>query len=101
MGGEGGKFLTDRPIPQQLAVRAEGNDRGPNTKRVDVASLGVGRRRRPTNAVRGYVTLEDIEAILPHHGAGIRVESHDPFLQLSAFASGILHVHAVAHHDRG
>ena len=87
-------------IPEQLAVAAERDRLRAAAERVDVAGLGIGRRRRPADAMRRHVALEEVELVLPDHLAGVGVERHDALLQVGAAAGRVLHVDAVAHHDR-
>ena len=54
---------------------------GADAERVDVAGFGIGGRRRPADAVRRHVALEDVELVFPDHLAGVGVERHHALLQ--------------------
>jgi hypothetical protein len=98
--GEGGKLLAERSRPQELALGAQRDRLHAAAERVDVARLGVGRGRRPADAVRWRIALEDVELVFPDDLAAVGVERHHPFLQGIAAPRGILHVDAVPHDDR-
>ena len=57
-------------LPSRLSAMTERAD----AQRVDVAGFGIGRRRRPADAVRRHVALEDVELVLPDDLAGVGVE---------------------------
>ena len=100
MGGERGELFADRSLPQRLAVAAQRDHRGADAHCVDVAGLRIGGGRRPADAMRRHVTLEDVEAVFPDDLPGIGIEAHHPLLQLRAAAGGVLHADAIANHDR-
>ena len=98
--GEGGEFLTDGSLPEQLAILVQCDDQRADAERVDVARLGIGGGRGPADAMRRHVALEDVELVLPDHVAGIGIERHDPFLHRGTASGRVLHVDPVAHHNR-
>ena len=97
---ERGELLAERPVPQQFAVAAQRDHLRHAAQGVDVAGLGIGRRRRPPDAVRRHVALEDVELVFPDHLAGVGVERHHALLQIRATPGRILQIEAVADHDR-
>ena len=94
------EFLTDRSLPQELAILVQCDDQRAAAERVDVAGLRIGGGGRPAHTMGGDVALKDVELVFPDHPAGIGVERHHSFLERGAAARRVLDVDAIAHHDR-
>ena len=104
MRGEQIEFFIERPLPQQLACLGERQQRSVHAEHVDVAGIGVRRRRGPAHAMGRHVALIDVEPALPEQLSGVSVETHHAFLLGFAFAGGVLQIEVIAkdhrHHAR-
>jgi hypothetical protein len=100
VGGECGEFLAERSLPEEFSVLGQRNGHRADAERIHVAGFRIRGGGRPSDAVRRHVALKDVELVFPDDLARIGVERHHALLELGAAAGRVLHVDAVAHHNR-
>ena len=94
------ELLLERAGPEELAVGVEGHQEPLDAVGVDVPRLGVARRARPADAVRGDVGEEDRHPVLPEKRAVGLGEADDALVLGGAIAAAREEVDVAVLDDR-